>query len=455
MKVKALARSQASVTRECSGDLRKEHRNLDPTHHPMQRAREYTRAVQGAKLDRMFAKPLIGNLGNGHSDGITATACSRRALRIFVSGAADGCVKLWDLTTRSQVAELSGGHTRVVNGVAFGLDGQHFYSCADDGLVQCWNVHANSNADNRGNKRAPLETWRIAGSFKSIDHHWQEDQFVTATDESVLVWSPQRSDPIQKYDQLWGSVDTVTVARYNPAQHNLVACCTADRGIGLFDTRIGSALQKTVLKMRSNCLEWNPMEPMNFVVGNEDFNSYMFDLRKLDQPSRIYKGHTSAVMSVSWSPTGREFVTGSYDKTIRMFEWNKGTSRDIYHTKRMQRVFTTNYTMDHKFIISGSDDTNLRIWKAHASEQLGQRTIREENAVQYRQALVKKYEHMPEIGRISKSRKVPKLIKKQTAQTLLQKEKVERKQSNRIKHSKPGKYKHTSERQKTVVKKFD
>jgi WD repeat and SOF domain-containing protein 1 len=454
MKVKALSRSQASTERECSGDLRKHFRNLDPSYHPMQRAREYQRAVTGAKLDRMFAKPLIGNLGNGHMDGITASATSRRALVPFLSGAADGQVKLWDLTTRTQVAVLN-GHTKMISGLAFSLEGQHFYSSSEDGFVRCWSVASTLDQATGESTRGPLGTWRTNGSFKSLDHHWFEERFATATDDSVCVWSAERSTPIQKYTDLWGSNDSVHVVKYNPAERNLLGVCTMDRGIGIFDSRVGSALKKTVLRMRSNCLEWNPMEPMNFVVGNEDYNAYSFDMRKLDQPTRIYKGHTSAVMSVSWSPTGREFVTGSYDRTIRVFPHDKGVSRDIYHTKRMQRVFTVNYSLDNKFIISGSDDTNLRLWKAQASEQVGQRTTREEAAVQYRQALVKKYQHMPEVSRISKSRKVPKVIKKQTSIAQIQKESTERKQSNRIKHTKPGTYAFESERKKAVVKEVD
>jgi DDB1- and CUL4-associated factor 13 len=122
-----------TTTRECLGDLRLHHRNLDPTHHPFQRAREYTRAVASAKLDRMFAKPLLGNLGHGHLDAVTASATSRRALVPFVSGAADGQVKLWDLTSRTEVATLTGGHSRIVTGLVFGLDGQRFYSCGNGG----------------------------------------------------------------------------------------------------------------------------------------------------------------------------------------------------------------------------------------------------------------------------------------------------------------------------------
>jgi DDB1- and CUL4-associated factor 13 len=451
MKVKALSRSQSSTERECIGDPRKLFRNLDPSYHPLQRAREYQRAVVGAKLDRMFAKPLIGNLGNGHMDGVTASATSRKALIPFISGSADGQVKLWDLSTRTQVAQMN-GHAKMVLGLCFSLDGQHFYSGSDDGFVRCWSIASTIDPISRESSHGPLATWRTNGSFKCLDHHWSEDRFATATDDSVCIWSSERSNPIQKFSDLWGSDDTVNVVRYNPAEGNLLGVCTMDRGIGLFDTRVGSELKKTILRMRCNCLEWNPMEPMNFVVGSEDFNAYSFDMRKLDQPSRIHKGHTSAIMSISWSPTGREFVTGSYDRTIRIFPFDTGVSRDIYHTKRMQRVFCVNYTLDNKFIISGSDDTNLRIWKAHSSEKLGQTTTREESATQYRQALVKKYQHMPEVARISKSRKVPKVIKNQTALAQVQLQSANRKQENRIKHSKPGTFKFESEKKKIVVK---
>lgn len=53
-----------------------------------------------------------------------------------------------------------------------------------------------------------------------------------------------------------------------------------------------------------------------------------------------WQDFVSAVMDVDYSPTGREFVAGSYDRTIRIFAFNGGHSREIYHTKRMQRVFS-------------------------------------------------------------------------------------------------------------------
>lgn len=48
-----------------------------------------------------------------------------------------------------------------------------------------------------------------------------------------------------------------------------------------------------------------------------------------------------------------------------------GCFREIYHTKRMQRVTSIRYSRDDRYIISGSDEMNIRIWKAQASEKLG------------------------------------------------------------------------------------
>jgi len=409
----------------------------------------------------MFAKPFVASLEGGHRDGVTASCVSRNALLPFVSGAGDGEIRIWDLGSQSLVKALSGAHARMVTGIVFANDGRRFYSCGDDGLVKSWSVCPLGSEEVEKQELAtaygPMVTYRspTVGTFKSIDHHRSEAQFATASDSSVDVWSPDRSVPIQSYPDTWGSVDTSTVVRYNPAERSLVGQCSNDRGVGLFDTRFGSPLQKTVLQMRSNCLEWNPMEPMNFVVGNEDHNAYTFDMRKLGQPTKIFKGHMGPVMSVAWSPTGTEFTTGSYDKTIRIFPTRAGRSREIYHTKRMQRVFTINYTADNKYILSGSDDFNIRLWKARASEKIGQLSTREEKSMGYRSALIKKYGYTPEVKKIQTARKVPSLIKKMTKVSQIQKESRNRKQANRAKYDKKGTDQFVGERTKTVVKKVD
>jgi WD repeat and SOF domain-containing protein 1 len=197
------------------------------------------------------------------------------------------------------------------------------------------------------------------------------------------------------------------------------------------------------------------MEPINFCLANEDYNVYQFDMRSLDQALMIHKDHTAAVMDVAYSPSGREFVTASYDRTVRIFKCREGHSRDIYHTKRMQRVFTVNYSSDSQFVISGSDDMNLRIWKAEASAHVGVQNSRAERKEKLDKALKKRYAHMPEIKRIHRDKPIPKSIKKARDLQHEQKISVSRKRDNRKRHSKPGSMEMVPEKKRQVIKEFE
>ena len=35
-------------------------------------------------------------------------------------------------------------------------------------------------------------------------------------------------------------------------------------------------------------------------------------------------------------------------------------SREVYHTKRMQKLFSVRWSADAKYIVTGSDETNIR-----------------------------------------------------------------------------------------------
>jgi len=139
-------------------------------------------------------------------------------------------------------------------------------------------------------------------------------------------------------------------------------------------------------------------------------------------------------LDLDYSPNGREIVTGSFDKTIRIFNVHEGHSREVYHTKRMQHAFCVKYSMDAKFVLSGSDDGNIRIWKANASDKISALSRRETASLQYAESLKEKYGHIQEIRRIAKYRKVPAAIKNTQNQhrTILESEK--RKEENRRKH---------------------
>ncbi|KAI9612553.1 hypothetical protein H4Q26_007710 [Puccinia striiformis f. sp. tritici PST-130] len=78
-------------------------KNLDPTLHPHSRAREYTRAVTATKLNRMFAKPFIGQL-DGHRDSVYTMAKDPLKLTQIASGSGDGDVRVGISLIESQLS---------------------------------------------------------------------------------------------------------------------------------------------------------------------------------------------------------------------------------------------------------------------------------------------------------------------------------------------------------------
>lgn len=53
-------------------------------------------------------------------------------------------------------------------------------------------------------------------------------------------------------------------------------------------------------------------------------------MRNLTKPLTIHHDHVGAVLSVAYSSTGREFCSGSYDKTVRIWQTSSGRSREVY-----------------------------------------------------------------------------------------------------------------------------
>ncbi|PHJ19549.1 sof1 family domain-containing protein [Cystoisospora suis] len=209
------------------------------------------------------------------------------------------------------------------------------------------------------------------------------------------------------------------------------------------------------MKMKSNAVSWNPMRPSRFVAASEDQNLYTFDMRKLSAPFTIHRDFVNAVLDVDISPTGREFVAGSFDGTVRLFNIDEGRSRDVYHTRRMQSVLCCRYAADSRFVISGSADMCVRVWKTDASAQLGPRTYRERQAIAYRKALTEKFAHLKEIKRIARHHHVPKLIKKTQEKKRIMEDARKRREDNKRKHSKPGAIPIVSAKKKAVYKEVE
>lgn len=145
MKIKTISRVEQNYSKDIGQDKMKMHKNMDPVMHPFERAREYTRAMNAVKLDKIFAKPFVGAM-DGHYDGVSCLSASPTSLVAFFSGACDGEIRIWDLAHRKCVWSCY-GHAGMVRGLAVDPEGRTFFSCSDDKTIKQWSVEARKVAD--------------------------------------------------------------------------------------------------------------------------------------------------------------------------------------------------------------------------------------------------------------------------------------------------------------------
>ena len=144
-----------------------------------------------------------------------------------------------------------------------------------------------------GSTVKPNEHFISRNLINCLDLSVSRSHFATGGD-GLEYWDVNKSLPIEHFK--WGC-DTITRVKINPVEQHLILATSLDRGIFLHDTRMHSNLAKVTLMNKSSAIAWNPMEPFNFVAGNEDGNAYSFDMRKMETARKIHKDHIGAVFT--------------------------------------------------------------------------------------------------------------------------------------------------------------
>lgn len=111
------------------------------------------------------------------------------------------------------------------------------------------------------------------------------------------------------------------------------------------------------------------------------------------------------------------------------------------------------WTPDSKYILSGSDDGNIRLWRANASAREGIKSARQRQSEEYNTALVERYKHMPEVRRIHRHRHIPHVVKKAGEIKTDELQALKKREENERRHTKKQFDRRRSERDKVILAK--
>jgi WD40 repeat protein len=94
-------------------------------------------------------------------------------------------------------------------------------------------------------------------------------------------------------------------------------------------------------------------EPNGVVIRIHDFRS--------GDVVTVLKGHTDAVISLAFSPDGHFLASGSFDKSVLL--WDVGSWKQLkVLAGHRDSIFSVAFSPDNKRIVSASDDKTLRLW---------------------------------------------------------------------------------------------
>ncbi|KII87335.1 hypothetical protein PLICRDRAFT_142535 [Plicaturopsis crispa FD-325 SS-3] len=223
-------------------------------------------------------------------------------------------------------------------------------TASGDGSIRLWDVMLNVSLD------LPIRAWQEhTREVFSVDwNNIKKDTFASSSwDGTVKIWTPERPRSVMT---LHAHQSCVYQALFSPHQPEILATCSTDGTLKLFDLRAPSyasapgtnsftqPLSAAALTVPASgtevlTLDWNKYRPFVLASGGVDRDIKIWDCRNVKLGPNTEQavggicemhlpGHEYAVRKVQWSPHRPDVLaSASYDMTCRVWSTSPAAGR--------------------------------------------------------------------------------------------------------------------------------
>ncbi|CAG0893742.1 unnamed protein product [Darwinula stevensoni] len=258
------------------------------------------------------------------------------------------------------------GHINKVNDLHFSGDSRHAVSCSLDGKLIIWDVWT-------GNKTqvVPLKSsWVMSVAFSSSGNlvgSGGMDNQCTIHDLS----DRDGSGSAKVVREITGFDGFLSCVRF--LQDTQVITGSADTNISTWDVRTGEKAGEH--RGHTGDVVGLSLSPdgRTFITGSVDKTARLWDLRSSGNPPiQTFLGHESDVNAVFYHPSGYSFVTASEDKTCRLFDIRSDQEVEKFGAPTPNSTFSSVVlSASGRLLLAGSDDSSIHMWDTLKSIHVG------------------------------------------------------------------------------------
>ena len=250
------------------------------------------------------------------------------------------------------------GHSQPITVMAFGADGEHFITAAQDQSVRLWHI-----TSGRTKRRLLLED--DSGLYTAVAIQPGSEFFATATSEGTInTWEDDKAIPTDP-DIPVVSIDAhdgaVTALHYSMDGLTLLSA-SEDGTAKLWNTETGTQVKS--FEVGSPVIDADfSSDDSQVVTAGEDGILTIWDVSSSEASNTIDTG--MSVRSVEFGPVGETVVTAGGEAAII---WEIASGEQMLSFEYRAEINSARFTPDGTQILTANEDGTALLWDVESGE---------------------------------------------------------------------------------------